>query len=255
MYSVCADSILGFEKRIDKQFVMWPALRLPLLVLLMLFKMATFYNNGTLYTDEAGLAGKPSQRSPHWRHMVRRRCNSCFHVHCDPMTLGILIALLLIGLPLCAGATTYYVTTTGSNSADGSSSRPWLTIQHAADTMVAGDTVMVGAGTYNERIITTRAGTDSSHYITFKTTASAQILGFNILHDYIRVEGFNITNAVGSACTDSCVDSSATYAGVYIGADYAQVVGNYIYNIGFHGAIQSYPRTSPASAYVANNHG
>lgn len=43
---------------------------------------------------------------------------------------------------------TYHVTTTGSDSADGSLATPWLTPQKAADTMVAGDTTYVHAGTY-----------------------------------------------------------------------------------------------------------
>jgi hypothetical protein len=157
-------------------------------------------------------------------------------------------------MPSISWATTYYVTTTGSNSADGSVGTPWLTIQHAADTMSAGDTVLVATGTYAERVVTAHAGTDASHYIIFKTTASAQILGFNISHDYVRVEGFTITNTVGSACTSSCDDSASTYAGVYIGGNYAQVVGNYIYNIGMHAAIQPYHGGTPSNAYISNNH-
>src|SRR5271166_1725311 len=40
-----------------------------------------------------------------------------------------------------ASGTTYYVAITGSDSNPGTFSQPWKTIQHAADTVVAGDTV------------------------------------------------------------------------------------------------------------------
>jgi hypothetical protein len=49
---------------------------------------------------------------------------------------------------------TYYVAKTGSSDDyDGSEATPWLTIQHAIETMIAGDTTYVKAGTYNERIM------------------------------------------------------------------------------------------------------
>lgn len=53
--------------------------------------------------------------------------------------------------PLPAGATDYYVSTMGSDSNDGSSAHPWLTIAHAARSITAGSkpvTVHVAAGTY-----------------------------------------------------------------------------------------------------------
>src|SRR5438045_4185242 len=43
---------------------------------------------------------------------------------------------------------TYYVASTGSDSAAGSAAAPWKTLQKAANTLAAGDTVHVTAGTY-----------------------------------------------------------------------------------------------------------
>src|SRR5262245_40222009 len=43
---------------------------------------------------------------------------------------------------------TYYVATTGSNNNAGTTDAPWLTLQHAANQVRAGDTVIVRAGTY-----------------------------------------------------------------------------------------------------------
>ena len=64
-------------------------------------------------------------------------------------------------------AATYYVSPTGSDSANGSSSTPWRTIQHAINTAVAGDTVTVENGTYVEAINFTGSGTSGSP-ITFQ---------------------------------------------------------------------------------------
>lgn len=43
---------------------------------------------------------------------------------------------------------TYYIATTGSDSNPGSSGSPWLTLQKAANTAIAGDTINVANGTY-----------------------------------------------------------------------------------------------------------
>jgi len=70
-------------------------------------------------------------------------------------TLSFLIILSqipLFPLPVKAAPNIYYVAKNGSDSNPGSESQPWLTIQKAADTMVAGDTVYVKAGTYTEQV-------------------------------------------------------------------------------------------------------
>src|SRR5438128_1685209 len=43
---------------------------------------------------------------------------------------------------------TYYVATTGNDSGSGGSTAPWHTLQHAVDTIHAGDTILVESGTY-----------------------------------------------------------------------------------------------------------
>jgi len=47
-----------------------------------------------------------------------------------------------------AAAMTYYVATSGNDSWPGNSGQPWLTIQHAVDTVIGGDVIIVNAGTY-----------------------------------------------------------------------------------------------------------
>ena len=58
--------------------------------------------------------------------------------------------LALAALLACraAFAASYYVATTGSDGASGSSSAPWATLQHAVDTIGPGDTIFVQAGSY-----------------------------------------------------------------------------------------------------------
>ena len=50
-------------------------------------------------------------------------------------------------------ATDYYVATTGNNGNTGGLSDPWLTIQHAVNSVSTGDFINVAAGTYPEGII------------------------------------------------------------------------------------------------------
>jgi hypothetical protein len=63
--------------------------------------------------------------------------------------------------------TVYYVAPTGSDLNPGTEIQPWQTIQKAADTLTAGDTVYVRAGTYRERIIPQNSGSEGDHYITY----------------------------------------------------------------------------------------
>ena len=69
----------------------------------------------------------------------------------------ILLALLLFSVP--AWATQYYVSNTGSDSANGLTlGTAWLTIGHANSTLVAGDTVDIVAGSYPESITKGNSG-------------------------------------------------------------------------------------------------
>ena len=58
-------------------------------------------------------------------------------------------AVLVLALTASAAqAATYYVATNGNDGNPGSLSRPWKTLQHAADRVAAGDTILVRAGNY-----------------------------------------------------------------------------------------------------------
>lgn len=53
---------------------------------------------------------------------------------------------------------TYLVAPVGSDLNDGSEPRPWRTLQHAVDTALPGDTILVAAGTYRESPTVSRGG-------------------------------------------------------------------------------------------------
>jgi hypothetical protein len=63
----------------------------------------------------------------------------------------------------------YYVSTTGNDGNNGSFGSPWRTIQHAANTAVAGDTVYAMGGVYNEIVTFPNSGSATSGYITFES--------------------------------------------------------------------------------------
>ena len=76
-------------------------------------------------------------------------------------------ATITIQLPSRSGIT-YYVSTAGNDNNAGTLSSPWRTIQKAANTVKAGDTVQVRAGTYNEIVTMKTSGNASAGYITFQ---------------------------------------------------------------------------------------
>ena len=98
-------------------------------------------------------------------------------------------------------ASTYYVATTGSDSGPGTNSQPWLTLQKAANSVHAGDTVIVRAGTYRGFTQTT-SGTATAR-ITFQADPGVVINTPNTFTNldgiylnqagYITVDGFTIT--------------------------------------------------------------
>jgi hypothetical protein len=79
--------------------------------------------------------------------------------HPFPHWAGYWLVHLLLVLVVPAAATDYYVATSGDNDNPGTESQPWRTIQKAALTLQAGDTVFIRAGTYRERIQPLRSGT------------------------------------------------------------------------------------------------
>ncbi|RJQ32186.1 MAG: DUF1565 domain-containing protein [Actinobacteria bacterium] len=130
---------------------------------------------------------------------------------------AVLSRQIKVGLPK-----NYYVAKTGSDSNDGSETSPFLTIQKAANTVQAGDTVYVKEGNYDERIIPANSGTEGSK-ITFKNYQNDVVVtkGFTLLKDYIRVEGFEITNTLNHWRDGS---------GIWVQSSHSEIINNYIHH-------------------------
>jgi len=84
----------------------------------------------------------------------------------EMLILVSVIILLTLGpahpVAEAAGDNTYYVATNGNDSNPGTLSQPWRTIQHAVDTVSAGDTIVVREGTYHESVNFSVSGQEGS---------------------------------------------------------------------------------------------
>jgi len=101
----------------------------------------------------------------------------------------------------------FYVATNGSDSNPGTLDAPWLTIQHAADSMRAGDTVHIRGGVYYENVTTTQSGSPSGNIVFSNYPGETPIIdgtgvdasnGFIIDQNHIKVSGLEIRNWNGN---------------------------------------------------------
>src|SRR5207249_1687045 len=136
----------------------------------------------------------------------------------------------------------FYVSTTGSDSNPGTVTSPWRTIQHASNSVQAGDTVYVRGGVYNESVNISVSGSATAGPIAFQTFPGEQAIVdgtglvpstsgtqglINIANQsYISFQGFEIRNYQTSS-------ASAAPAGIWISGSgsYIQVLNNLIHNI------------------------
>lgn len=75
------------------------------------------------------------------------------------MKTPLLIIIFCVLVAAEVKAASYYVAKTGLDTNPGTEAQPFLTVQKGMNTAVAGDTVLVGAGTYAEVVQTARGGT------------------------------------------------------------------------------------------------
>ncbi len=102
----------------------------------------------------------------------------------------------------------FYVSTTGSDSNPGTQAAPWRTVQHAADTVHAGGTVNVRGGIYEELLTIRASGNATDGSITFRSYPGETAIldathftpsdrqGVLTIHNqsFVRIEGFEIRN-------------------------------------------------------------
>lgn len=148
------------------------------------------------------------------------RSKKCVFSKPQFFVLGIfvVIAILLLSsnIQIKAIGNTYYVATTGFDSNPGTEVLPFRTIQHAEDIVQAGETIIVLAGNYNERVNIRQSGL-ANKPITYQTQGIVITKGFDIQADYIILDGFEVTNTNTS--------------GISIKGHYNQIINNYIHHL------------------------
>ncbi|MFZ3167425.1 MAG: DUF1565 domain-containing protein [Candidatus Methanoperedens sp.] len=120
---------------------------------------------------------------------------------------------------------TYYVAMNGNDNNPGTESQPWRTITKAASTAVAGDTVYVKKGVYNEQVWVLNSG-NAAKWITFSAypgdnvtidgTGISMVVNANggKWHGLFNIQGKNYINVTGFRFTNS------DYAGFFVSKDY-----------------------------------
>jgi hypothetical protein len=165
--------------------------------------------------------------------------------------LGALAFVAAAAVRRDASAATYFVDVGNPSAADtnaGGEADPWQTIQHAADSVAPGDEVQVKAGSYAERVVVAKGGTAGAKIVFRGVPArSAKMFGFNVDGaPYVRIEGFDITNS-------SQFDGWDETQGVFIQADYVEVVDNYFHDMADAGVVGYWHEPFPNYATVSRN--
>lgn len=152
----------------------------------------------------------------------------------------------------------YYVSTIGNDANPGTLSQPWRTIQKAANTVVAGDTVYIRGGTYNEKVTLQNKHGTSSEWITFMPYNNENVIvdasGISGTYDgifrllgansYIRITGLTLKSTRGHGIflnanggeinhirIDHCTIHDCESSGIYCWSDSAN--SHYVRNVEF----------------------
>jgi alpha-N-arabinofuranosidase len=103
-------------------------------------------------------------------------------------TLKLLIGFILMAL--FVQAREYHVSVNGSDKHKGFASKPFRTINYAAQLAKPGDVITVHAGTYRERINPRRGGESEAKYIVYRSAKGekVEIKGSEIIKNWIKVK-------------------------------------------------------------------
>ncbi|MGH9327121.1 MAG: right-handed parallel beta-helix repeat-containing protein [Terriglobia bacterium] len=142
----------------------------------------------------------------------------------------LIITMALALLASTATARTFYVNSqTGNDTNAGSRTAPWETIQKAADSMWPGDTAMIAAGDYPERVQITRSGA-AGYPIAYQASGKVVMNGFTINASYVWVIGFEITGHIRRPRDNT---------GIYIQGGHDEILGNYVHDVCSGGIVLS----------------
>ena len=141
-----------------------------------------------------------------------------------------------------AGAVYYVDGIAGNDSNPGTQILPWRTIQKAANTMVAGDKVIVKGGTYNERISETTSGSPGNE-IAYQVSPGDTVTckGFTISGSYVIVDGFKV---------DADDNNQTTGRGFYVSGAYVTVKNCFVTECPWGGIVYT---GSSSYGYIYNN--
>lgn len=146
---------------------------------------------------------------------------------------------------------TYYVdkgNTVADDAKAGTAAEPWKTIAKAATVVIAGDSVIVKSGTYNERVsFSSGHSGQKGNKIVFKAEPRRTVFiqGFNTGGaNYLRIEGFDIT----------CSQGGWLGGGIWISSSNLEIVDNYCHDIPGPGIQSSWSGGTWDSVYIGGNH-
>jgi len=199
------------------------------------------------------------------------------------VTIKILLSVLVVFAMIFAvsvpvvrivnAASAYYVATTGNDSNPGTQAFPWRTIQKAANTALAGDTVYVRGGTYNEQVTINSHSGSADNWITFTAypgetpivdgTGISMMTSYGCINgglfdvrsvSYIKITGFKIQNS-GYAAIYACATQNPITGEEYINppCHYITFEGNTCYNTHAAPIIMFGLGISNATNYVCKN--
>ncbi len=115
-----------------------------------------------------------------------------------------MVYCIIPDISYAASGATYYVSTAGNDKNNGTFDAPWKTIQKACNTVAAGDTVCIEAGTYKGKITVPTSGT-SGAYITIQNYKNDTVIidgssgsGDGVINitnkSYVRIKGLEVCN-------------------------------------------------------------
>jgi len=136
------------------------------------------------------------------------------------------MAIVCVSLPGLLHAATYYVSLSGNDSGSGSSSSPWRSLQYAADSVSAGDTIIIRNGTYGG--FRAKSSGTSSQPITLKADTGASVIINTVSpngkkgsiieiegYDWWVLDGLEVTEAPQNAGIDIRVADHVTIRNCY----------------------------------------
>ena len=113
-----------------------------------------------------------------------------------------LYAALLLFASTFAVAGEKVVSTKGNDRNPGTRELPWKTLDHACPLLVAGDTLMVLAGEYRERIVVRSSGSEALGYITIQGEPGTVISGLGVKgQNLVQIENKSYVKIIGLELT------------------------------------------------------